>query len=237
MHLYQYLLEHHSLSKKRMHQLLKMKAIKINDAVVFDEKKEIDGLFHTISIQGQNYPLEAHKYYVLNKPAGYVTAVSDHKFPTVCDLFSEKLWPIGRLDRSTEGLLILTDHGLLTFRLPSPRYGIEKVYRVKVNGKLDRQIIEQFACGIEFIGGILCAPAKLEIIAVQDDESEALVTLTEGKYHQVKKMFLAVGLYVTYLQRIQYGPIMLDHDLQIGQSRALTVNEVQLLWDCVQLDY
>lgn len=237
MYLYQYLLTEHGLSKKTIHHLLKSNSIKVNGIVTTNGKKEIDGLFHSMTIEDELYQIPCHYYYMLNKSQGYVTAVKDDKFPTVCDQFSEELWPIGRLDRNTEGLLILTDNGQLNFRLPMPTYIVEKIYRVKVNGQLNQTMVEQFACGIEFVGGILCAPAKLEIINASENESEALVTLTEGKFHQIKKMFLAVGLYVTYLQRIQYGPLKLDYDLQIGKFRALTVEEVKMLWSCAQLEY
>lgn len=237
MHLYQYLLIEQKLSKKAIHQLIQSNAIRINGKIVADDKMEVDGLFHQLSIRGESYSLIQHHYYMLNKPMGLISATQDKVLPTVCDQFSEDIWPIGRLDRNTEGLLLLTDNGQLSFRLPMPQYKVEKVYRVKVNGLLTSQEIEQFARGIEFYGGICCAPAKLEIIYANQNESEAWVTITEGKFHQVKKMFLAVNLYVTYLQRIQYGPLKLDHNLQPGEFRALTIEEVEMLWDCAQLQY
>ena len=237
MHLYQYLLTAHKLSKKAIHQLIKSNAICINGKIVADDKMEVDGLLHQLSIRGENCDLTSHHYYMLNKPAGLISATQDKALPTVCDQFSEDIWPIGRLDRNTEGLLLLTDNGQLSFRLPMPQYKVGKVYRVKVNGLLTSKEIEQFARGIEFYGGIYCAPAKLEIIYANQNESEAWVTITEGKFHQVKKMFLAVNLYVIYLQRIQYGPLKLDHNLQPGEFRALTIDEVKMLWNCAQLQY
>lgn len=237
MHLYQYLLSEQKLSKKIMHQLIKANAICIDGKTVADEKKIVDGLLHELTIRGEHYPLNKHYYYMLNKPKGLISATQDKALPTVCDQFSEDVWPIGRLDRNTEGLLLLTDNGQLSFRLPMPQYKVEKVYRVKVNGLLSSKEIEQFARGIEFYGGICCAPAKLEIIYANQNESEAWVTITEGKFHQVKKMFLAVDLYVTYLQRIQYGPLILDHNLQPGEFRALSIEEVKMLWHCAQLQY
>lgn len=237
MHLYQYLLEERSLSKKMVQRLIQSHMITINGQMVLDKKIEVDGLLHDLQINGEKCRVKNHHYYLLNKPSGWVSATQDRTLPTVCDPFSEKVWPIGRLDRNTEGLLLLTDNGQLSFRLPLPQYKVEKVYRVIVNGSLSEKDIEQFALGIEFYGGIYCAPAKLEIIQSNQNESEAIVTLTEGKFHQVKKMFLSIDRYVTYLQRIQYGPIKLDHNLQPGEFRALTINEVKMLWDCVQLQY
>lgn len=237
MHLYQYLLEERSLSKKMVQRLIQSHMITINGQMVLDKKIEVDGLLHDLQINGEKCRVKNHHYYLLNKPSGWVSATQDRTLPTVCDPFSEKVWPIGRLDRNTEGLLLLTDNGQLSFRLPLPQYKVEKVYRVIVNGPLSEKDIEQFALGIEFYGGIYCAPAKLEIIQSNQNESEAIVTLTEGKFHQVKKMFLSIDRYVTYLQRIQYGPIKLDHNLQPGEFRALTINEVKMLWDCVQLQY
>ncbi len=237
MHLYQFLLKELSFSKKEIRHLIQTNSIKINHNVVIDEKIEVDGLFHQLSIKNQIVRLKQHQYLMMNKPQGLISAVRDKKLPTICDQIDVEVWPIGRLDRNTEGLILLTDNGQLSFRLPLPKYKIEKIYRVKVNGLLTVKEIEQFADGIEFYGGICCTPAKLEIIQANQNESEALVTLTEGKYHQVKKMFLAVGLYVTYLQRIQYGPLILDRNLQPGDYRALTLNEVKMLWDCAQLQY
>lgn len=237
MHLYEYLLKKHLFSKNEMFRLIKMGIVRINGDVVTDEKKEIDGLLHDLTIRDKKYIVNQHYYYMLNKPQGWISAVHDKHLTTVCDQFSENVWPIGRLDRNTEGLLLLTDNGQISFRLPLPEYKVEKVYRVKVNGLLTDKEIDQFAVGIEFYGGISCTPAKLDIIQANQNESEAFVTLTEGKYHQVKKMFLAVGLYVTYLQRIQYGPLILDHNLQPGEYRSLTLNEVKMLWDCAQLQY
>lgn len=237
MYLYQYLLAEQKLSKKRMHQLIKSHAVCVNGKVVTDEKAIVDGLLHQLTIRDEVCQLTQHCYYMLNKPMGLISATHDKNLPTVCDQFTDAVWPIGRLDRNTEGLLLLTDNGLLSYRLPMPRYKVEKIYRVKVNGLLTSKEIEQFARGIEFYGGICCAPAKLEIIYASQNESEAWVTITEGKFHQVKKMFLAVDLYVTNLQRIQYGPLTLDHNLQPGEFRALTIEEVKMLWDCVQLQY
>ncbi len=237
MHLYQFLLKELSLSKKEIRHLIQTNSIKMNNAVVTDDKIEVDGLLHALTINDQVMNVKQHHYFMMNKPQGLISAVRDQKLPTICDEIAEDVWPIGRLDRNTEGLILLTDNGQLSFRLPLPEYKVEKIYRVKVNGLLTENEIDQFADGIEFYGGICCTPAKLDIIQANQNESEALVTLTEGKYHQVKKMFLAVGLCVTYLQRIQYGPLILDHNLQPGEYRALTLDEVKMLWDCVQLQY
>lgn len=236
MRLFQLLLDE-GFSKKRIHQLFKGGKVSINGQCVLDDAIEVDGLLHTVHIDGQPLCIKPHHYYLMNKAKGVVCAVKDANHPTVCDPLPKGVVPIGRLDRNTEGLLILTDNGQLCYRLPLPEYHVTKRYRVQVNGALTEQMVTQFMQGIEFIGGICCAPAKLDIISSSETMSEAFVTLTEGKFHQVKKMFLAVDRYVLELQRIEYGPLRLGHDLQPGQFRALTLSEVKMLWDCAQLQY
>lgn len=236
MRLFQLLLDE-GFSKKRIHQLFKGGKVSINGQCVLDDAIEVDGLLHTVHIDGQPLCIKPHHYYLMNKAKGVVCAVKDANHPTVCDPLPKGVVPIGRLDRNTEGLLILTDNGQLCYRLPLPEYHVTKRYRVQVNDTLTEQMVTQFMQGIEFIGGICCAPAKLDIISSSETMSEAFVTLTEGKFHQVKKMFLAVDRYVLELQRIEYGPLRLGHDLQPGQFRALTLSEVKMLWDCAQLQY
>lgn len=236
MRLFQLLLDG-GYAKKRIHQLFKGGKVLINSQSVFDDAIEVDGQLHEVLVDGAPFSLKQHHYYLMNKPKGMVCAVKDAAHPTVCDRLPKGVVPIGRLDRNTEGLLILTDNGQLCYRLPLPQYHVTKKYRVVVNGALTEQMVTQFMQGIEFIGGICCAPAKLDIISSSETMSEAFVTLTEGKFHQVKKMFLAVDRYVLELQRIEYGPLCLGHDLQPGQFRALTPSEVKMLWDCAQLQY
>ena len=140
-----------------------------------------------------------------------------------------KIYPIGRLDRDTTGLLLLTDNGPLGFQLLHPQYHIEKEYAATVNGPLEPAHIEKFQEGITFLDGIKCKPAKLEILNSSLTQSQALVTLSEGKFHQVKKMFLAIGVKVTALKRVRFGPFTLEDGLKEGQYRSLTSHECEAI--------
>ena len=140
----------------------------------------------------------------------------------------QDLYPLGRLDRDTSGLLLLTDNGPLGFQLLHPQYHVEKVYEVEVNGPLYAAHIEQFQNGISFTDGPICKPASLTILESTPSYSKAQVRISEGKYHQVKKMFLAIGVKVITLKRLSFGPFTLDPQLAPGESRPL--NEVELTW-------
>ena len=176
----------------------------------------------------------SHHYFLLHKPQGLVTATKDAQHPTVLDLLraedrTPKTYPIGRLDRDTTVLLLLTDNGPLGFQLLHPQYHIEKKYEVTVNGPLEPAHIEEFQEGITFLDGKTCKPAKLKILNSSPKESQALVTLSEGKFHQVKKMFLSVGVKVTSLKRIKFGDFSLDPDLTTGDYRPLNQDELQII--------
>ena len=171
---------------------------------------------------------------MLHKPNGVVTASKDKKLPTVMDLVpkniqSDQLYAIGRLDRDTTGLLLLTDNGPLGFQLLHPQYHVDKTYQVKVNGPLSSDHIQKFTDGIVFLDGTLCKPAKLEILSASPTESHASITISEGKFHQVKKMFLSVGVKVTALKRVQFGDFTLDPDLAEGQCRPLNQEELKII--------
>ena len=173
---------------------------------------------------------------MLHKPAGVLSAVRDKKYQTVIDLIAPKdrkdgLYPIGRLDRDTEGLLLLTTNGPLGFRMLHPRRHVEKTYYVEVNGWLGEDAPHFFEKGVSFSDGTLCQPAQLELLEVGQSKSSAHLTIREGKFHQVKKMFLAYGVKVTYLKRIRFGPFWLDDKLAVGAYRKLTNEECDLLKD------
>ena len=173
---------------------------------------------------------------MLHKPAGVVTANKDKKLPTVMNLLSpdiqsDKLYAVGRLDRDTTGLLLLTDNGPLGFQLLHPQYHVDKTYQVKVNGPLSSDHIQQFKDGIVFLDGTLCKPAKLEILDSSPTESHASITISEGKFHQIKKMFLSVGVKVTSLKRTHFGSWSLDENLQEGDYRPLNSEELASIRD------
>ena len=171
---------------------------------------------------------------MLHKSNGVVTASKDKKLPTVMDLVpkniqSDQLYAIGRLDRDTTGLLLLTDNGPLGFQLLHPQYHVDKSYQVVVNGPLTSDHIRLFKEGIVFLDGTTCKPAQLEILDISPTESHASITISEGKFHQVKKMFLSVGVKVTSLKRVQFGDFTLDPELSEGQFRSLNPEELELI--------
>lgn len=174
------------------------------------------------------------RYYLLHKPRGVVTARSDREHKTVIDLIAPEdqvdgLYPIGRLDRDTKGLLLITDNGPLGYRMLHPSHHVYKTYLVEVNGLLDEQAVQAFAEGVVFHDGTQCKPAKLDILEAGVSRSQARVTLSEGKFHQIKKMFLCVGVKVTSLTRVSFGGFELPDDLPEGQYRELNEQEKAIL--------
>ena len=176
------------------------------------------------------------QYYMLHKPRGLLTARRDARRETVMSCFPEALretlHPVGRLDKDTEGLLLLTNPGELTPRLLSPRYHVDKVYYARVEGVLTTADTAAFAGGMVLADGLECLPAGLELLSPQ----EALVTLREGKFHQVKRMLAACGKPVTYLKRLSMGPLRLDEALAPGAFRPLTEGEIHTLLDICGLN-
>ena len=169
---------------------------------------------------------------MLNKPAGVVSAVSDKKDRTVLDLISDgrkDLFPVGRLDKDTEGLLLITNDGELAHRMLSPRKHVDKQYYVRIDGNVTPEMHRKLEEGVFIEQDILSKPAKLKIINNQETESEVCITIHEGRFHQVKKMFGAVGRNVLYLERISFGPLVLDQNLPRGSARTLTPEERKLL--------
>lgn len=175
------------------------------------------------------------EYYMLNKPAGVISASEDDREPTVVDLITglkrKDLFPVGRLDRDTEGLLLITNDGALAHRLLSPKHHVDKVYYVKVSGILTDSDVELFGEGLVLTDGLECLPADLKIISTSDEdyESEAEITIREGKFHQVKRMFSSVGAEVIYLKRLSMGSLSLDPGLAPGEYRPLTPEELSSL--------
>lgn len=167
------------------------------------------------------------QYYMLHKPRGLLTAKRDARRETVMSCFPEALretlHPVGRLDKDTEGLLLLTNDGGLAHRLLSPAHHVNKVYYVEVDGQLDQEDRAVFRRGLVLRDGTVCLPAELTVL---DPPSQGLITLEEGKYHQVKRMLAARGKPVTYLKRLSMGPITLDPDLPLGAWRPLNRGEL-----------
>ena len=204
----------------------------VNGTVVKAADTKIDETSDEVTISGRNISYVSYEYYMLNKPAGVVSATEDRRDTTVIDLIKEKkrkdLFPVGRLDKDTEGLLLITNDGDLAHRLLAPKKHVDKVYYAKIDGMVTEEDVKRFAEGID-IGAEeeeMTRPAKLDIVK-SAEESEIRLTIHEGKFHQVKRMFLAVGKEVTYLKRERMGTLCLDENLKPGEYRLLTEEEIE----------
>ncbi len=208
--------------------------VSVDGAVIKDPGFSVSPSSRVI-YKGTAIGYDEFEYYMLNKPAGVISASEDDREATVVDLIAEPkrrdLFPVGRLDRDTEGLLLITNDGALAHRLLSPKHHVDKTYYVEVSGTLDESDVELFAEGLVLPDGLQCLPADLRILSVSDEEfaSEAEITIREGKFHQVKRMFGAVGAEVTYLKRLSMGPLSLDPGLALGEYRRLTPDELSSL--------
>ena len=194
-----------------------------------EEKHET---WEEFSVDGQPVSCAPMIYLILNKPAGMLTATRDRRQSTVLDLLPEHVrrqgvFPVGRLDKDTEGLLMMTNDGPLAHRLLAPKSHVDKVYLARVEGKVDMEDAAAFARGMVLEDGLACMPAGLEPL---EDGSECLVTLREGKFHQVKRMLAARGKPVVYLKRLSMGPLRLDEGLVPGAWRPLTEGELALIF-------
>lgn len=230
------LLAQEKVSRKAMKQALLKKEILVDDCPASSLAQNVDTGLQKLVFQGRQIQGYEHNYLMLHKPNGVVTASKDKKLPTVMDLLppdiqSDQLYAIGRLDRDTTGLLLLTDNGPLGFQLLHPQYHVDKSYQVEVNGPLTSDHIQKFKEGIVFLDGTTCKPAQLEILDISPTESHASITISEGKFHQVKKMFLSVGVKVTALKRTHFGPWNLDDNLQEGDYRPLNSEELASIRD------
>lgn len=228
------LLAQEKISRKAMKQALLKKEILVDGVPTTSLAQSVDTGLQELIFQDRKIQGYEHTYLMLHKPNGVVTASKDKKLPTVMDLLpqnlqSKQLYAIGRLDRNTTGLLLLTDNGPLGFQLLHPQYHVDKRYQVEVNGLLTPNHIQQFKNGIVFLDGTVCKPAQLEIQVASPSLSRATITISEGKFHQVKKMFLSVGVKVTALKRVQFGDFILDLDLAEGDFRLLNKEELQVI--------
>ena len=197
-----------------------------------DSKIDID--LDMICVSGKRIVYERYFYYMMNKPAGVVCATHDHKERTVLDLLGEHsrkdLFPVGRLDKDTEGLLLITNNGELAHSLLSPKKHVDKIYYARIEGNVTYKDVELFSKGVDIGEERLTLPSLLVILA-SGEISDIQLTIREGKYHQVKRMFQAVGKKVIYLKRIRMGSLVLDETLMPGQYRKLTEEEKeQLCW-------
>lgn len=206
-------------------------AVSVNGETVKSPEYKVNCPSDQVSIQGRQVQYEKFEYYMLNKPAGVVSATKDPVEKTVLDLIDSRradLFPAGRLDKDTEGLLLITNDGELAHRLLSPKKHVDKVYYACIEGRVTDEDIALFDAGLDIGDDKPTLPAVLEIIR-SDEKSEILLTIKEGRFHQVKRMFHAVGKEVLYLKRLQMGSLRLDERLSPGEYRELTEEEVNAL--------
>lgn len=221
-------------SRSQVKTMARKKQIQVNGVVITQSDSKVDPDSDEVTVNGQSIGYAAMEYYMLNKPKGVVSATRDSKIETVLDLIVDKqrsdLFPVGRLDRDTEGLLLITNDGDLSHRLLSPKKHVDKVYYAKVTGAVDEKTIAAFSEGLDIGDDKKTLPAGLTIIS-SGAESEVKVAIHEGRYHQVKRMFEAVDSEVLYLKRLSMGSLELDPQLQPGEYRALTALELERLND------
>ena len=217
-------------SRSQVKALIKSKKVFVNNVLENKPERHIDENNDIVSLDGVNLEYNKFYYYMLNKPPGVLTEVKDNNYKTVMDIMDvtpkEGLFPVGRLDKDTEGLLLITNDGELSHNLLSPKKHVNKTYYVELNGELIDSDIDLFAKGLDIGEKNITKPAKLEILS---GRNRAYITITEGKYHQVKRMFQAIGLTVTFLKRISMGSLILDKNLKSGGYRKLTEEEISNL--------
>ncbi len=220
-------------SRKEIKKTVREGKVAVNGTIVTDSSIHVHLGYDTVAFEGNVVEFREFVYLMLNKPAGCVSATVDSKETTVVELVPDRfrhfeLFPVGRLDKDSEGLLILTNDGKLAHELLAPRKHVPKTYFVKVKGQITEGHGKRFAAGVVLEDGYKTMPSRLTILH-SGDVSEAEVIIHEGKYHQVKRMFGALGLPVVYLKRIAMGSLSLDESLAPGTVRELSTEELALL--------
>ncbi len=221
-------------SRSQVQKMIRSGGVKVDGAAVTDPGKQVDERTAQLTVMGKPLDGRLTRHVMLHKPAGLLTAARDKKQPTVMDLLPDVYgaigcMPVGRLDKDTTGLLFLTTDGELNHRLLSPNRHVDKTYRAEVDGPLDESHISAFAQGLH-LSDFDAQPADLQIVAPQI----GLLTIHEGKFHQVKRMFHTVGREVTALHRLTFGSLTLDASLEPGQWRELTDDELSALYEDAQ---
>lgn len=222
-------------TRQEVKQKIRKGMVSVDGSIIKTPEAKIDPNGQVVCVSGEQISYAAFEYYMLNKPAGVVSATEDKHTKTVIDCIKSKrrkdLFPVGRLDKDTEGLLLITNDGALAHRLLSPKKHVDKTYYAKVDGMVSEETVQNFLDGVN-IGTDEAPewtmPARLEIIKAAE-KSQIRLTIQEGKYHQVKRMFESQGMKVTYLKRESMGMLCLDESLAIGAYRELTKEELELL--------
>ena len=232
MRLDKFLKECNVCSRSESKQILKKGLIKVNDKIIKDSSYKLDENKDVVTYNDKVIEYQEFVYIMLNKPAGVVSATTDSKDTTVIDLVSEyahkELFPFGRLDKDSVGLLILSNDGKLAHELLSPKKHVNKVYYLKIKGRLDESDVKAFKEGITLEDGYVTKEGELEIIK-SGEISECYATISEGKFHQLKRMFIALNKEVVFLKRIKFKDIVLDESLNEGEYRLLTNEEIESL--------
>ncbi|MCM3714965.1 rRNA pseudouridine synthase [Alkalihalobacillus oceani] len=220
-------------SRKDVKKLLKTGSVRIDGEIVKDGKVHVNPDRQEVTVAGDVVEYKPFIYFMMNKPKGVISATEDGQHKTVIDLLQPDdvfydPFPVGRLDKDTEGLLLLTNDGQFSHALMSPKRHVEKTYLAEVEGEVTEADVGCFHKGVELEDGYVTKPAHL-VILERGNLSKVALTITEGKYHQVKRMFAAVGKRVTALERIAIGPLKLDQQLKRGAYRELTEAEYDQL--------
>lgn len=218
-------------SRREVKELVRQGRVRVDGQTARTAEEKVDPEAAAITVDGQPVETERFAYVMLHKPAGVLSATEDTQQQTVLDLLPPELRrrslsPVGRLDKDTEGLLLLTNDGELAHRLLSPKYHVDKRYLARVDGELSAADTEAFARGMTLGDGLECLPAGLEVLP----DRVCIVTLREGKFHQVKRMLAARGAPVLYLKRLSMGPLTLDDSLAAGAYRLLRAEEISALY-------
>ncbi|MHA7118093.1 pseudouridine synthase [Aerococcus viridans] len=230
----QLIMDARQVTRKECKRLLKYGLVTVDQVVTTQFALVVDPAWQVITVdQHVISSYFGHTYYLVHKPKGYLSANKDQQYPTVIDLIQPADNPgdlaiTGRLDRDAHGLVFVTNNGQLHYIFQQPKFDIPKTYRVSVNGLIDGKMVAQFQAGVIFEDGTICKAARLEIISASPQSSTGLVTISEGRRHQVKKMFLACGVKVTDLYRQKIGDLRID-DLAEGDYRQLNEAEIQSL--------
>lgn len=220
-------------SRAELKKFCKQGLVFVNGKAVSNPGLQVDTDIDEIVFNGEKINYREFIYLMMNKPDGYISATFDKHDPIVFDLIDDEYlvfepFPVGRLDKDTEGLLVLTNDGQLAHRVLSPKKHVPKTYYAKIDGKVTEEDIEAFKNGVTLDDGYETMPSEL-VILKSDDISEIELTIHEGKFHQVKRMFESVGKTVVYLKRLSMGALKLDETLELGEYRELTDEEVKLI--------
>lgn len=224
-----------NVSRKDARKLIKDAAVTVNSRIVLRAEELVDAEVDIIDVKGYSFTAKDHIYIMLNKPQGVISATADPKKKTVIDIIPEELkrrslFPAGRLDKDTTGLLIITDDGAFSHRIMSPAHKVFKTYQAVLSYPIDDNDIKKLESGITLGDGAKCLPAKVIAFTTDDGLPAAEISIREGKYHQVKRMFHALGNNVEQLRRIQIGSLKLDFSLDEGECRELSENELELIF-------